>query len=159
MQVSKSVYFSGRREDRADAMRTGIAAVRVVPWVRQADRKEAVVVAGMVRERKCEVVGGRILLPDQRPGRIAAGGEEGMRDGWSSSRLGMSGVFGDDMILVARWAGEERRPERKSLWNVNPEPPSEMAWWKMKDAMNSIPFSVLGLLFMRMINRQKGRLP
>lgn len=115
MQASKSVYLEGRREDRAEAIRTGMVAVRVVPLARQAARKAFVIWAGMVRERNCEVDGVEILLPDQRPGRGEAGVEVGMEPGCMSSRLGRSGEFGDSMVVVVSDLGLESRAARKSF--------------------------------------------
>ena len=100
MQASKSVYWSGRSWDSAEAMRTGIVAVTVELFARQACMKSLVVERGMARERKLETMGDMILAPDQRPGRVGAGveGEVGRR--WIASRFGRSGVSGEGMVVV-----------------------------------------------------------
>ena len=115
MQASKSVNFSGRRQDSAEAMMTRMVAVTVVLLVRQADRKSFVVGAGMFKEWKFDVRGREIGVPDQMFGRLGTAAEVERRNGWRSSRFGVRGTIEVGIVVFRRGGGLERRAERKCL--------------------------------------------
>jgi len=124
--ASKFWYWSGtreEREDRAEAMRMGRVAVSVVLFARQAERKSVVVEAGMVRERKFEVRGTEMGHPDQMLGGAWVGGE-GVERGRRASRLGMSPVLGEGIVVFGKKLGLAERAARKCLWKIIPEVPS-----------------------------------
>ena len=113
--ASKFSYLGGRREESADTMRAGRAAVIVVPLRRQARMKAAVVEAGMTRERKLDWRGRETEAPDQRLLRFGAGVDGWVGWGWRVSRLGNIALSRNGIVVFGRGVELVDRAEKKCL--------------------------------------------